>query len=103
MPTPTRIKAVVPTRPTPSPERKAPRLPDQIETPLIAQIMQVIAAVNLFLGFIVAILYFSEAYPMSSVIGLSCLIGALLTSVCLYAFACLLTWVYNIMLNTRRK
>ena len=39
---------------------------------------------------------------MSGLIGVCVLVGSLLTSIFLYAFSELLTWVYNIMLNTSK-
>lgn len=119
-----RVNAVPPTKPTPPADPMAkPTLPAQAlgmpkppatpqatavpvlavaASPAIAKILQIIAAINLFLGTIAATLCFSGDYPMSGLIGFAALISALLASVFLYAFSQLLTWVYNIMLNTSK-
>ncbi len=119
-----RVNAVPPTKPTPPADPLAkPTLPAQAlgtpktpatpqttaapsltvaASPAITVILRIIAATNLFLGVIAAVLYFSESYPMSGLIGVCVLVGSLLTSIFLYAFSELLTWVYNIMLNTSK-
>lgn len=119
-----KVNAVPPTRPTPPADPLAkpalsaqalgtPKTPATPQTtaapsltvaasPAITVILRIIAATNLFLGVIAAVLYFSESYPMSGLIGVCVLVGSLLTSIFLYAFSELLTWVYNIMLNTSK-
>lgn len=96
-----RVNAVPQAKPSPTPVPDTVLSSSPMEIPVIAKVLQIIAALNLFLGFIVAILYFSEAFPMSGVIGLSVLLGSLILSVFIYSFSMLMTWVYNIMLNTR--